>query len=159
MKPWKFQDMVFKSIPFPKRLKEQDHLQYGVNTVDRDGVTLRVTSNERTLVDLFDRPHWGGGWEEIWRSLESFDYFNINQVVEYALILGNATTVSKVGFFLEQHREEFMVEDEYLKPLLNYLPANPHYMERNKRQPGKLIKKWNLVVPDEIINRTWAEVL
>ena len=38
------------------------------------------------------------------------EFFNLNQVIEYAS-LDNATTVAKVGFFLEQHRETLMVEE------------------------------------------------
>ena len=35
---------------------------------------------------------------------ESVEFFNLDRVVEYALLLKNATTVARVGFFLEQHR-------------------------------------------------------
>ena len=31
---------------------------------------MRVTSLERTLVDLLHAPRHGGGWEETWRSLQ-----------------------------------------------------------------------------------------
>ena len=48
---------------------------------------IRVTSLERTLVDLFDKPDLGENREEIWRSLESVEFYNINEVVEYALII------------------------------------------------------------------------
>ena len=86
---------------------------------------LRVTNLERTLVDVLDRPGLSGSWEEIWRSLESVEFFDLDKVVEYALLLGNATTAAKVGFFLEQHRETLMVEDRHLKEL--QVPARqPH---------------------------------
>ena len=35
------------------------------------GGQVRVTSLERSLVDLLHSPEHGGGWEEIWRSLEA----------------------------------------------------------------------------------------
>ncbi len=34
------------------------------------GGIVRVTAFERTLVDVLDAPDLGGGWEEVWRSLE-----------------------------------------------------------------------------------------
>ena len=70
----------------------------------------RLTSLDRTLVDVLHRPDLAGGWEEVWRSLESVEYFDLDSVLEYALLLENATTAAKVGFFLEQHREPLMVE-------------------------------------------------
>ncbi len=56
------------------------------------------------------------------RSLESVEFFDLDKVVEYALLLGNATTGAKVGFFLEQHREPLMVEDRHLKALQGLRP-------------------------------------
>jgi hypothetical protein len=106
-----------------------------------------------------DRPELGGGWEEIWRSLESVEFFNLDQVVEYTLLLRNRTTAVKVGFFLEQHRETLMVNDSHLDALRNLRPKNPHYMIRTSRKPGRLMANWNLVVPAEILNRSWQEVL
>ena len=73
---------------------------FGVETANRSGLAVRVTSLERTLVDVLDRPATSGGWEEIWRSLESVEYFDIEQVTECGLLLGNATTVAKVASIL-----------------------------------------------------------
>jgi predicted transcriptional regulator of viral defense system len=120
---------------------------------------VRVTSLERTLVDVLNRPDLSGGWEEIWRSLESVEFFDLDKVVEYALLLGNATTAAKVGFFLEQHREPLMVEEKHLKSLHGLRPRQPHYLDRDKRKSGRLVSGWNLVVPREVFERTWAEVL
>ncbi|OGA43455.1 MAG: hypothetical protein A3G24_12650 [Betaproteobacteria bacterium RIFCSPLOWO2_12_FULL_62_13] len=65
---------------------------------------MRATTLERTLVDVFARPDLAGGWEEIWRSLETVEFFDLDVVVQYVLLLENATTAAKVGFFLEQHQ-------------------------------------------------------
>ena len=120
---------------------------------------MRVANLERTLVDVLDRPELTGSWEEIWRSLESIEFFDIEQVVEYVLLLGNATTAAKVGFFLEQHKEDLMVDDGHLKPLRKLRPRQPHYLMRGKRKHGRWMKKWNLMVPDEILNQSWGDVL
>lgn len=126
--------------------------------MDRSGMEVRVTSLERTMVDVLNRPDLSGGCEEIWRSLESVEFFDLDKVVEYALLLGNATTAAKVGFFLEQHREPLMVKEKYLKSLRSLRPRQPHYLDRDKRKSGRLVSGWNLVVPREVFERTWAEV-
>ena len=120
---------------------------------------MRVTTLERTLVDVLDRPDLGGGWEEIWRSLGAVEFFNLDQIIEYATILGNATTAAKVGFFLEQHRESLMVEDGHLARLSALRPKEPHYLERTAKTEQKLVAKWNLVVPAALIERAWEQVL
>jgi predicted transcriptional regulator of viral defense system len=106
-------------------------------------------------VDLLDRPVFGGGWEEIWRSLEAVEFFDIDKVIDYARLLGNSTTAAKVGFYLEQHQKELMVDDNHLERLRECIPKQPTYMSRNVS--GRLVKKWNLVVSEQILDRSWEE--
>jgi predicted transcriptional regulator of viral defense system len=150
--------MEFRRVPFPGKLGDQGEERFGVDRAERAGLDVRVTGLERTLVDVLDRPRLGGGWEEIWRSLESVEYVDLDRVVEYALLLGNATTAAKVGFYLEQHREALMVEKGHLDPLRKRRPRRPHYMERTRRSSGRLVASWNLMVPPAVLDRSWAEV-
>ena len=157
--PVRFRSYAFQSVVTPKSLKRKNNENYGVIKSERSGVEVRVTSFERTFVDVLDRPGLCGSWEEIWRSLESIEFFDLDRVIEYTRLLENATTASKVGFFLEQHRETLMVDNHYLKELQSLCPKQPHYLERQKRKPGRLVSNWNLIVPCSIINRSWAEVI
>jgi predicted transcriptional regulator of viral defense system len=157
--PLKFRNHVFRGTKFPNALVRAGKVHTGVLTAERAGMNLRVANLERTLVDVLDRPDLSGSWEEIWRSLESVEFFDLDKVVEYALQLGNATTGAKVGFFLEQHRELLMVEEFHLKALHDMRPKQPHYLDRSKRKFGRLVSEWNLVVPREVLERTWGEVL
>ncbi len=159
LRPFTFRSHVFRGVRSAESLRRANQENFGVVTMDRSGMEVRVTSFERTMVDVLNRPALSGGWEEIWRSLESVEFFDLDKVVEYALLLGNATTAAKVGFFLEQHREPLMVEEKHLKSLHSLRPRQPHYLDRNKRRSGHLVSQWNLVVPREVFERTWAEVL
>jgi len=154
-----FRSHVFRGTRFPQALLRAEKAHVGVSTAERAGMGLPVASLERTLVDVLDRPDLGGSWEEIWRSLESVEFFDLDKVVEYATLLGNATTGAKVGFFLEQHREPLMVEDHHLKALHELRPKQPHYLDRARRPSGRFVSAWNLVVPTEILERSWGEVL
>jgi predicted transcriptional regulator of viral defense system len=154
-----FQAHSFKGTRFPKTLVDREEEMFEVRIEERAGMNLRVTTLERALVDILDRPELCGSWEEIWRSLESIDFFDLDKVLEYVLLIGNSTTTAKVGFFLEQHREELMVEDHYLEKLGKLRPRNPHYFSRTRREPGIFVSKWNLVVPEEVLKRSWGEIL
>lgn len=153
MRPKDFRGCHFRRVSPQKALRREAGELFGVKTVDRLGHDIRVTSLERSLVDVLDRPDLGGGWEEIWRSAESVEYYDIQQIVEYALLLRNATTVAKVGFFLEQHHGELMVEDWQLARLREARPRQPHYMDRGN--PGQLVTNWNLIVPEKVLTRAW----
>lgn len=155
--PLVFQSHEFTRVPVPHPLLEKGKEMFGVATRKRSGIEIRVTNLERTFVDVLDRPDLAGSWEEIWRSLESVEFFDLDQVVEYVLLLENATSAAKAGFFLEQHRETLMADDNHLKPLRTLRPRQPHYLERSRRKACRLVKEWNLVIPEEIMNRSWGE--
>lgn len=157
-RPAEFRSQRFRGVRFPKALRTKGQEEYGIKDLDRSGVDVRSTDLERTLVDVLDRPDLTGGWEETWRSLEAVEFFDLDEVVEYALLLDNATCAAKVGYFLDQHREHLMVEDVYLKSLKKRRPKQPHYMERNSRGKGRFMSEWNLVVPRAIVERVWEEV-
>ena len=154
-----FRSYLFRGAKFPEALRRVGKEGFGILTSERAGMKIRVTSLERTLVDVLDRPSLSGSWEEIWRSLESVEFFDLEKVVEYALLLENATTAAKVGFFLEQHREPLMVEEHHLKSLNQLRSRQPHYLDRSRRKSGRLVSRWNLVIPSEVLDRTWEEVL
>ena len=119
---------------------------------------MRVTSLERALVDVLDRPGLSGSWEEIWRSLAAVEFFDLDVVLDYVRLLDNATTAAKVGFFLDQHAEALMVEEAHLTALRAMRPNHAHYLQRGQREGGRLISEWNLIVPEEIVEQAWAEV-
>jgi len=164
VRPFAFRGQRFTAVPFPRALVRRRAERFGVKHVDRLGVDVDVTGLERTLVDVLDRPDLGGGWEEVWRSLEGVPYFDLDQVVEYAALLGKATTASKVGFFLEQHRESLGVEERHLGRLRALRPKSKHYMDppadrgSGARRPGRLVPEWSLVVPVDVIERSWEEL-
>ncbi len=159
LRPWSFQGVAYRSVAPPKALRDRGQELAGVETVDRVGLDVRVTSLERTLVDVLDRPDLGGGWEEIWISLESVEFFDLDAVLDYTLLLDNQTTAAKVGYFLEEHREPLLVDDAILETLRRHRPSKPHYIDRGIRQRCRLVAGWNLVVPEVLFQRSWEEMV
>jgi len=156
-RPFYFQDLDFVPVQVPESVRGLSNMGGGVVEKRHAGGGVRVTTLERTLVDVLHSPEKAGGWEEIWRSLEMVEFFDLDAVVEYAAKLNSAITVARVGFFLEQHHEELMVEDRYLETLHGLGPAQPRYLD-SRREPGQLVSRWNLIVPERVLNRTWQEV-
>jgi hypothetical protein len=74
---FRFRGQEFRPVQFPKALREAGQTLWGVKTAERSGVYLRVTSLDRTLVDVLDRPDPSGGWEEAWRSLASIEFLEV----------------------------------------------------------------------------------
>lgn len=157
--PLTFRSHTFLPVPAPRKLIIKGRPDYGVIRRSRSGIEIRVTSLERTLVDMLNRPDLSGSWEELWRSLESIEYFELDSLLEYIEILDNSTAAARVGYFLQQNRDALMVGDGFINKLKNLKPNQPHYFSRSNRKKCRLVKDWNLMVPTEIVNHTWSEVL
>jgi predicted transcriptional regulator of viral defense system len=157
-KPFTFQDTDFVPVLVPMALRTLPDFGGGLREERRQGLGVRVTGHERTLVDVLDAPSLGGSWEEIWRSIESIEFFDLDFVIEYVLRLGSALTVARVGFFLEQHKNELLVEDRHLEALRGRAPLQATYFDRRHRKNGTLLSRWNLIVPDQLLTRSWGEV-
>lgn len=157
VKPFPFRGITYRAVWPPQALIEKRQEGSGVETQERQNQSLRVTGLERTLVDCLDRPRLGGGWEEVWRSYEAIPYLDIERIVHYSLLLENATTIASVGYFLQAQQERWMVGAADLHRLQAHRPQQPHYLGRRREEHGHLIKAWNLVVPERIIDRAWEE--
>lgn len=154
--PFSFRNNQFQAVKYPASLRKEDQEKMFVETMDREGLELEVTSLERTLVDMLDRSDLAGGWESIWRSFQGVGYLKFDQIIDYTQMLDNSTTAAKVGFFLDQHREELSVRDGDLKALEVLAPSQPRYLDKDYEE-NTMINRWNLIVPDYVLNRGWEE--
>lgn len=157
IKPFEVQNRWFRPVTLPTVLKDSTHAEFGIVNLDRQGVTIRVTSPERTFVDVIDRIELSGGWEEVVRSISNMAVLNVPDVVAYCLLLDNRILAAKVGYFLEQRQGAFAVGENVLKPLLDKKPLTAQSLLSNKLEKGRLVKKWNIILPIYLLNKTWDE--
>lgn len=156
IKPYEFRGQWFQPVAFPVALNLRDK-KYGIEKLDRQGLTIEVTNLERTFVDVIDRVELSGGWEEVVRSISNMAVLDVATVIHYCLLLKNKILAAKVGFFLEQRQGAFAVSEEMLKPLLEKKPLTPQSLVSHDRQGGRLVKKWNLILPLHVLNKSWEE--
>ena len=120
-----------------------------VETLDRAGLEFRVTSLERTAVDVLDRPCLSGGIEEVWRSLAGLPAIDPDALLEYVRVLENRTLAARVGFFLETRREDLAVPGSVIEELHAARPNHPVHLDR--ALGGRLNSRWRLIVPEELV--------
>jgi predicted transcriptional regulator of viral defense system len=154
---FRFGATEFAPIRLPSPVAELPDMGGGIECVSHGGGEVRVTTCERAMVDVLHYPELGGGWEEIWRSLEMVEFFELDAVISYALALNTAVTAARVGLFLEQHREALFVEERHLEMLEAHRPRQNRYLDRF-REPGKLVSRWRLIVPERVLGRHWEEI-
>jgi len=131
-------------------LKERNSGDAWIETMDRAGLEVHVTSLERTTVDVLDRPSLAGGIGEVWRSLFALPAIDPEALLDYVQVLGNCTLVARVGYFLETRREELTVPTSVLEELQALLPNHPVHLDR--ALGGRLNSRWRLIVPEKVVN-------
>jgi predicted transcriptional regulator of viral defense system len=129
-----------------KQLKAAGGGERWIERAERAGTELRVTSLERTVVDVLDRPALAGGIDEVWRSLSAVPALDPDPLLEYTELLGSRTLAARLGFFLDSRRDELVVPGEMLERLHELIPRSPVYLDR--RRPGRLVSRWSLIVPE-----------
>lgn len=140
-----FRGRAFVPVAPPQVLQRKRLSNTMTVELERRGLAYRVTSVERTAVDVLDRPDLAGGLEEVWRSLSAIPLLDLRAVVDYVRLRSLATLAAKVGLFLERHKDHFSVPPRVLEELQSLRPRSPHYLDRSTR--GKLVPSWNLIVP------------
>jgi predicted transcriptional regulator of viral defense system len=147
-KPTSFAGRRFVPVRPRAPLWAADRGERWIERTERAGIEIRVTSLERTVIDVLDRPALAGGVEEVWRSLAAVPAIDPEPLEEYVRLLSGRTLAAKVGFFLETHREELVVPDALLERLRARIPRSPVFMDRSRK--GRLVPRWSLVVPREL---------
>jgi predicted ABC-type ATPase len=147
-------------LPHPIQLARRGAMDLGVRNVPYLETTLRVTGPERTLVDGFRQLRLVGGLEEFVASAGGFaslDHDLLHSVLRaYDLRLLYAA----VGWFLETYRQHFFVPDAFLSRLEKERPAAPQYLPRRtrtERESGRLVSRWNLVLPEALLRGAEAD--
>jgi predicted transcriptional regulator of viral defense system len=152
---FRWRGVLYRTTKVPLPLSETGQEAWGVREMDVRGVGVPVTGIERTLVDTIRRPKLGGGWEEIDRSVASVRYLRMDLVLEYVRMLGSPVLASRIGFLLERHAEDIGVSDSDLDSLAALGPESKVYLSGGRRESGRLHKRWNLIVPENITEDEW----
>lgn len=118
-----------------------------VTTLDRAGLRLRVTTLERTLVDVFNRHDLVGGAEELFNSLALVDRVRTAELERQLKGLGNAGAAAALGWWLEREQERLGVCHATLDQIRALRPKHPQYVLGAKPGDAASVRGWNILVP------------
>ena len=156
-KLFEFQGQLFQPTLPPTALLAKQKAMFFVDTINRQGVSLKVTNPARTFVDVLDRVALCGGWEEVHRALTRFQVLRIEDVIDYALLLENARLCATVGYFLSERNGIFAVSEGQLEPLLKASPKAPQLASKKTQETYELIKPGNILMPASVIHHSWED--
>jgi predicted transcriptional regulator of viral defense system len=141
-------------LPHPAALVRKDATDLGVRQVPYLDMTFRVTGPERTLVDGVRQLRLVGGLEELVTSAAGFASLDLELLDAVLRAYHLRILYAAVGWFLETYRAHFFVPDDFLARLERRRPVAPHYLPRRaraERDGGRLVQRWNLILPEAVL--------
>lgn len=126
-----------------------------ITAIDRVGLTVKLTSLERTIVDCFNRPDLAGGGEELMNSLALVARVRAGQLVQQAEALGNASACGALGWWLEREQVRLGVPAAALTALRQMKPKHAQYVLAAKPGAARSVAEWSILVPAELADATF----
>ncbi len=147
---FQFNSDQLRFLANPRALVRRQLTELGVRSVYRFEQELRVTGLERALVEGFRAPHLVGGTAELIESAAGFPVLELPLLLEVLEAYGQKGLWASVGWFLEQHKTTFYVQDEDLAKFQRRVPKVPLYLNPGQRG-GVLVRRWNVIVPENLM--------
>ena len=149
VRPTLFRDIRFTPCAFSHRLGRVGWKSFGVEKDYRRLAPVRVTSPERSLVDILDRLSFCGGWRILWPLLMQLRTLDLDRIVEYLKLCDNPSATVRVGWFLEKYDERSDRSPLDYAHFYEHRPKQLRYLVPGERD-GVLIHAWSLIVPREL---------
>jgi len=148
-RPLTLDGMAWHALNHPMALKRARKIDLGVVSIDRQGVIIKHTGAERTLVEGFAALEWVGGLEEHVESAAAMRDLDLDILEKYLGLMNRRILYSAVGWFLEKHPEVADVDETLLRRMEKQAPRQPLYLG-SRKAGARLEKRWNLLVPPHL---------
>jgi len=124
-----------------------------VATVDRLDQPVAVTTVERTVADVFDRPDLAGGAEELVNSLNLIGRLDAERLAGHLAANGNATAAGAAGWWLETRREHLRIPEAALEAIRQLAPRQNRYALGAAVGEGQAAPGWGVILPTAVIEQ------
>lgn len=141
----KYKGMKYQYVLLPKR-------EVFIQGISYKGRYVYTTTIERTLIDCLRYFRYSGGFEHLYRSYEGVTYLNWRNLEECLKQLPSPLLSARVGFFVELFRDRWEIPENLFIRLEKMIPRYPDYFLGRENKSGKLIHRWNLIVPQEVLS-------
>ncbi|MBU4300807.1 MAG: type IV toxin-antitoxin system AbiEi family antitoxin [Nanoarchaeota archaeon] len=136
-KSFEFQSILYKFVT-AKRM-------FGIKQVLRGSQKINVSDNERTILDCIRNMEYGGGLEEIVKSISAYPNLNYTKLMNYLNLFGEKSMFHRTGFIFDELKNELNVPESFLAALEKGLGKRVYYLV--PKEKGVYIGKWKLIVP------------
>jgi predicted transcriptional regulator of viral defense system len=167
---WDLTEQIFRSIVILTIQKPRDRklvirntkyvvrtisekAMFGLKPVWRGKVKLSVSDPTRTIIDILNDPSLGGGLRpsvDIFLNYLKSKYKDMEQLINYAKLLGNGAVFKRLGFLLER----LVPNDKKIISACKIELTKGNAKLDPKLPADRLITKWKLWIPENWVGET-----
>ena len=120
----------------------EDVMTWGVESIWHEEVRLHIADPARTVVDILDAPHIGGGIRHAAEILDAYlDEHYALRLVEYAERLGNRAVFKRLGYLVEALGRD---EPELISACQTRLSAGLALLDPDGPPDGPRVPAWSI---------------
>ena len=144
----RFNSFEFDDVEYIcKPIKNYEQVDYIVNE------KIRISSLERTIIDCIDNINLAGGIEEVLNALEQIKVLNEQKLLVVLQSYNQVLLYQKVGYILEQYKEQLMLSDNFFKECGKHLTNQVKYFLDDEYKEIEFNSKWKLMAPKNLKSR------
>jgi predicted transcriptional regulator of viral defense system len=117
---------------------------FGILTQHRDGLQIRVTDQEKTLVDALDRPDLCGGIAQVVETLHSLDRLDWERMDSYLDDFNSGAVYKRLGYLMEEHEIAIPDQDYRLMTWKKKITKGISLLEPGLEQSGSINTRWRV---------------
>jgi len=136
---------IFKFIKVPKEKL------FGYKTYGYGNHTYKMTDIEKTIIDCFDLPQYGGWYQETIKALNNAKLYQ-SKMIKYCKKMHNTSLLKRLGFLIEFL--EIPKMQDFIDYAHNEIDKNYSLLEIGGDKKGEYNSRWKLVLnipKDEIL--------
>jgi predicted transcriptional regulator of viral defense system len=123
---------------------------FGTVGIWRDTTRVEVSDPSRTIVDILDDPHLGGGLRHSADVLHEYlisENRDDARLIEYSERLGNRTIFKRLGYLLESREKPARLDvDSLIIACLERRSSGLTSLDPANSSRGRIVRRWNLRV-------------
>ena len=144
----KFNAFEFDGIEYNlKIIKNYEQVNY------IESAKVRITSLERTIIDCIDNIELAGGIEEVLNALQQIKTLEEIKLLDVLKSYDKVLLYQKVGFILEQFKDELMLSDYFFCECKSHLTNQVKYFLQDEFKNIEYNSKWKIMAPINIKTR------
>jgi predicted transcriptional regulator of viral defense system len=142
-----FDHVTYHRVAFPRALAIASHRLFQTELAADN---ILATGRERSFVDCLLFLDYGGGVEELDKSLAMFPSFDFEAALAYLKLLHRPWLYARLGFLLDRHADKLFFRGKTRDRFLRKLPRGVVYLA-DKRPGNHWVPTWRLMVPETLL--------